>query len=155
MWCIAGSMPGRAKTWKLKMCSKMRYEVTNTSFGAKLTFFCLPVLKACPQFFRYSLLVPHLSVEFKSLPPSPLSASPLKLPPHFPVHSYTSVILWTVSIISGISGITEAQLTNYNYIVIISCWMALQTMKRKYKQWWSTILPISAKQTITSHLKKV
>ena len=28
-------------------------------------------------------------------------------------------------------------------------------MKRKYKQWWSTILPISAKQTITSHLKKV
>ena len=26
---------------------------------------------------------------------------------------------------------------------------------RKFKQWWSTILPVSTKQTITSHLKKV
>ena len=26
---------------------------------------------------------------------------------------------------------------------------------KKIKQWWSTILPISTKQTITSHLKKV
>ena len=26
---------------------------------------------------------------------------------------------------------------------------------RKYKQWLSTILPVSTKQTITSHLKKV
>ena len=26
---------------------------------------------------------------------------------------------------------------------------------RKIKQWWSTILTISTKQTITSHLKKV
>ena len=26
---------------------------------------------------------------------------------------------------------------------------------RKFKQWWSTIPPISTKQTITSHLKKV
>jgi hypothetical protein len=25
---------------------------------------------------------------------------------------------------------------------------------RKFKKWWSTILPISTKQTITSHLKK-
>ena len=26
---------------------------------------------------------------------------------------------------------------------------------RKFKQWWSTIPPISTKQTIISHLKKV
>ena len=26
-------------------------------------------------------------------------------------------------------------------------------MKRKFKQWWSTISPISTKQTTTSHLK--
>jgi len=25
-------------------------------------------------------------------------------------------------------------------------------MKRKFKQWWSTIRPISTKRTITSHL---
>jgi len=25
-------------------------------------------------------------------------------------------------------------------------------MKRKFKQWWSSIPPISTKQTITSHL---
>ena len=29
------------------------------------------------------------------------------------------------------------------------------TMKRKFKQWWSTITLISTKQTIISHLKKV
>jgi hypothetical protein len=28
-------------------------------------------------------------------------------------------------------------------------------IKRKFKQWWSTILPISTKPTITYHLKKV
>jgi len=28
-------------------------------------------------------------------------------------------------------------------------------MKRKFKQWWSTITPISTKWTITSHLTQL
>jgi len=28
-------------------------------------------------------------------------------------------------------------------------------MKRKFKQWWSTIPPISTKRTIASHLKQL
>ena len=36
-----------------------------------------------------------------------------------------------------------------------TCTCILKTMKRNFKQWWTTIPPISTKRTITSHLKSV
>jgi hypothetical protein len=36
-------------------------------------------------------------------------------------------------------------------LILINC--LYHFMKRKFKQWWSTILPISTKRTTTSHLK--